>query len=323
MRKLFISFAALLLVSAWAASASLTRDQLPEGATWYVHINLESLRGFANGTLDIQAELDEAFEDIREDLHIDLSRELHAITVFGERLEPKNGTLVAHGDFSINTQRSLLDKFHLGRVGQVVNHRGADIYQFRFTEEVVKQIAEDHGKYIDADDIDIDMDDEGPFFSSFVDNRALVLSRSQEQVERFIDSNGRLGANLRNDTVVLAVIDARSAMVQGGVDIDGAGIGDLADTPMLNQVDQIAFLLADQNGDAAINVEMITRDEQTARQIRDVVGGLIALKSMMAEEEPQLAELMRDVRVDSNGSKVELSLLISSQTLSDLADDHY
>ena len=86
-------FSTLLIAGLTAAvhaqAASLDNSTLPGGSNWYIHVNLDLIRNSEVGQQLMQGTMDEALEDIRNELGIDLRDEIQGVTVFGGRSEER------------------------------------------------------------------------------------------------------------------------------------------------------------------------------------------------------------------------------------------
>jgi hypothetical protein len=69
------------------------------------------------------------------------------------------------------------------------------------------------------------------------------------------------------------------------------------------------------NGGLLGDIRMQTRDEESAKQFRDVVQGVIALGRLQANEHPELETLLRSIQLSGSGNTVALSFELPAETI--------
>ena len=84
------------LVCVSAQAADLSNSDIPTGSNWYVHVNLELIQNSEVGRRLMLETVDEALDDIQEELNVDIRDEIQGITVFGGSL-PRRGDLENDG----------------------------------------------------------------------------------------------------------------------------------------------------------------------------------------------------------------------------------
>ena len=113
-KMLFISTLLLTgIVCAIAQAASLSRSDIPAGSNWYVHVNLDLIQNSEVGRKLMLATVDEALDDIQEELNVDIRKEIQGVTVFGAKLPvdgnpEKEAAVILHGNVSAETREALL-----------------------------------------------------------------------------------------------------------------------------------------------------------------------------------------------------------------------
>ena len=137
-------FSALLLtglVCVMAQAASLSDSDIPSGSNWYVHINLELIQSSDVGRKLMLGKVDEALDDIQEELNVDIRDEIQGITVFGGILpvggNPKNdGAVILHGALSMEIQDALLS---------ALEQKGAEVSVLESAGLTYYRISDDDG----------------------------------------------------------------------------------------------------------------------------------------------------------------------------------
>jgi hypothetical protein len=69
------------------------------------------------------------------------------------------------------------------------------------------------------------------------------------------------------------------------------------------------------NGGLLGDIRMQTRDEESAKQFRDVVQGVIALGKLQASEHPELETLLRSIQLSGSGTTVAVSFELPAETI--------
>jgi hypothetical protein len=69
------------------------------------------------------------------------------------------------------------------------------------------------------------------------------------------------------------------------------------------------------NGGLLGDIRMQTRDEESAKQFRDVIQGVIALGNLQANEHPELRTLLRSIQLGGSGTDVAVSFELPTETL--------
>ena len=307
MRKTFLIFLAAICFVPVAARADLNVADLPDGSTWYVHIDLEQMRS-AGASQRLYAWLDdEVFEEVRDEAGIDLDREINQITAYSAA--ESSPVIVLEGPVSqrsIDRLMDLADDEH-------------DIRRFK-TQGMEFFYIDDDGKGFDNGNIDIDGMDEGAYFS-FALRDKIIVTPSREQMEALLINNGRVPGS-RSHSDALFVLSAERNLVQAGANAERFSSGrDDWDSKLLRNTRQVALLVADSDGRIAIDARLQATEPDMANSLANIARGLIGLASFSDDMEPQVAELLRSTRIDVTDDVLKVSVAVDPDAFVKILED--
>ncbi len=159
------------------------------------------------------------------------------------------------------------------------------------------------------------------FFSSQVSSELLILSFEANEVKNWID-NKYSTFELKNSGMVSVLVNIESAMAHMGADLKSHPKG--KDVPfrsaMLNKVNQFSASVFDSGDDMSIDAALSTADAATAKQLEQVINGLIAMNALsgLDQKSPALASLFGSLKISNHGSDLLLSASLPYQLLHDL-----
>jgi hypothetical protein len=164
---------------------------------------------------------------------------------------------------------------------------------------------------------------------AFLDDDSLVFG-SQAAVEKTIASRVNGDAGLRGNTALTALLESvkpgstfwavgdQSVLDRLPREIPGAGGPGGISVPPLKSVvvtgDLDPVLAVDVTGEAA--------DETAAKNLADVVRGMVALASLQAGQKPELKELASAISVSTEASKVRITGRFEYEALDALRQQH-
>jgi len=268
--------------------AGITAAELPASTRWYLHADLAEMRSSEVGRQLYGWLEDEFFDDLRNDLGIDLGGETDRVTLFSEGDE--DAVLAVRGRFSEETREKVLTLAR--REAEVEELRADDVTYYRLGG---------------LDDAEFD-----GYFSFAVDGLLLFTSEAAT-MERLLGDGGRIEER-RNEAGTLLVLTADRDLMQAGIRADGKDDGSW-ESSVLKHTREAAFVIADQDGLAAIDARIVANDPAMAMAVGGIVGGLIGLQAMAAEEEPALAELLSKTDVTVREGTVGISALVEPALL--------
>ena len=290
-----------LVLAAAPAAAAIDDATLPPDTAWYVHVDLDTMRGTAVGK-QIYAWLDEeVLDEIREDTGFDADSELDAVTAFSD--DAGIGTLILEGDITQASRDKLLAALEMGADLATGSAGGRDYFEIR---------------NVDIDDGDLAIEGE-TLFLSFARRNAVVVSTTLDGMQRAIDAKPR-----RNRGNALLVLAADKSLMQAGVDTvalgDRRGPGSW-NSGLLREAREVAFVLADRGGDADIAVRVTANDPRTTDSLAAIVRGLVGLQALADDQDPNVTTLLSSLQIDTDSAGMTLALRVAPDVLRAVLDN--
>jgi hypothetical protein len=285
-------------------------DDLPSTSTWYFHADFEEMRS-SEGGMGLWVWLDdEVFDDVREDVGIDLSEEADHITAYST---PESGVVfVLEGNLKQETKDKALVAAATAKRFDTLKHNGKTFY------------------YIEGDDdgfnggnVSIDGVDNQGYFSFAIKNK-LVAASNLEQMKVLLDNGGKIKGSKSHDGA-LFVLTAEKSLIQAGMDTDGFSDDDDEEggfkSNIMRNTKQAALMIADVAGMIAIEAQLITEEPEMADSMASIVRGLIALGMFSDDMEPEVAEFLRSTRVEVDDKVLKVSVTLSPEVLTSALDE--
>ncbi|MEL7186873.1 MAG: hypothetical protein AAFN50_10650, partial [Pseudomonadota bacterium] len=258
MKFLTVLFATGLLAMTGCAHA---QADIPSGADWYLHVDLERMRSESPGQPIYAWLRDEVFDDIREDANFDIDREVNSLTAFS--VAGAGPVVVVDGDFSQET-KDIVMTFIAG---------GGDIQPLKSSGRQYYRVGNPGGDVeFERSDIDgtIDSLEEGGYVSTAVDGKLLVTA-SEDQMKALLASKGRIAGTRGNKNAIL-VLTAEKTILRAGMNsaIIDAGDGDDWDSNILRNTEQIAFLVAVMADKLAVEAQLVATEPAMAESLASI-----------------------------------------------------
>ena len=303
MRK-FLAFLLIMLIPV-GASAGIEPGDLPADSTWYLHIDFAQMRDSEAGN-GIYEWLDEEVNaEIVDEIGINLYGETDTLTAYSA------GTgfvMVMEGGYSQDTRDKLLALAATAEEFDMIQSRDGNYYY-------VAGELEGHDP-----DIEIDgMDDPG-YMSFAIDNK-IIMTGTEEQMQELLDNRGRItGQGSHEDA--LFVLTAERSFVQAGVDAEGMEVdGDGFDSNIAQNTREVAVMIAEMAGKIAVEAQIVTTEAEVADSMASIVRGLIALQIFSEDMDPEVAEVLRNTRVDVDGNNLKISVALSPEAIMAALDE--
>jgi hypothetical protein len=287
-------FSLLLVLLPGLLFAGIAPAELPASTRWYLHADLVEMRESEVGRKLYGWLEKEVFSELREGLDLDLDKEIDRITLFSQGEE--DAVLAIRGRFSKSTREKILA---LAERKARVDEKEADgrtYYRFR-----------------EIDDVELD-----GYFSFAVDG-LLLLTSDTAAMERLLANGGRV-AEREAAGGTLLVLTADRDLMQAGLRADAAK-GDSWESQILKHTREAALLIADRDGLAAIEARVVADDPAMAVSLAGIVGGLIGLQAMAAEEKPAIAELLGKTKVTVNEGILAVTALVEPELIARLVSE--
>jgi hypothetical protein len=305
LRQVFLIVAVLALPA--AAAAQVTPATLPGETDWYLHADLDELRNTSSGKHIYQWLEGEVFTDIRDDLGIDLGKEVSSLTAFSDA---SLGTvIVVDGAIAESTRDRLLALAAADSRLQTLEHDGKTYYHA------------ERSKGRSGNDRSFDDLEKSAYFSFDVGNKLLIAS-DPNQIKALLESGGRMAGN-QDHRGALLVLTADKSFLQAG-----ARTAKFADddeeswnSNILRNTELVALLVSDTDGLIAVEAQLVSHEPTMAQSLAGIINGLISLQSLNPDLDPQVLSLIQNTRVNVKDKILSINAVINPQMVVDLLND--
>jgi hypothetical protein len=305
-----LSLASLGLIS----SLAIASDSKP--ANWYVNIDVQQ---FQNSELSKHINIDdgEEVDVLSKILGQSVADKTKSITLYGSGDPDKGATAVAQGDYD-GRYNAIVENFQaLGLTNKATSKYGV-IYHGKLSKEEFE-------KRFKQDEIDIELDsknesEEKPqiTYASVKDNRYIVVSKSQAEVEAWLAGSQTWPSNA-NGAMFEVVVDVQQALLHGGVNLNA--VNDIEfESISAKQIKQVSVQYSETNQIVDVEVGLESHTVQTANQVAAVIRGLVALQSL-ASDNKDLKQLASSLQVNQTGEKITLRLSGTAENFKNVLKD--
>jgi hypothetical protein len=299
MRKLTVILLATLLALPNLVLAKFSAADLPAASTWYFHVDFKEMRKSEAGAAIYEWLDAEVFAEIRDEIGVDFDQELDQITAYaGEGSAP---AIMLYGPISQDTKDKLLAAAAAAGKGDFQQAKAAGKLYY----SVGKFDDDDAGRKSDFEAF------EDQVHFSFALKDRIILTPSAGQMQELLASNGRVaGSKAAEDA--LFVLTAESTLMQAGANAKALGDNGNWDSNMLQNTKQLALLIADSGGMIAVDAQLEATEPEMADSLASIARGLVSLASFSEDVEPEIAAMLRGVKIDVKDSWLKLSMAIDA-----------
>lgn len=283
MKVLAVVVAVLFSLTARVQAGPLDLRQVPAGAQWVAHVDVDTMRGpdvfvkAFEAVTERWSEVDDGLRTLRDEFGLDLAKGLHSVTLYGNQFGKPTGVLIAN----VDVDRAALE-------GQMKTASGYTSQQ--------------HGSHT----LHSWADEHGPMTGVFYSPKILVFGRAEADVSAALDVlDGKSPALAGKDSPLAAKVPAGAMFV-------GRAIG-LADadlpwkSPLLKQSEAVATALTVSDDAVSCEVRLVAKEAEAAPQLKDVIHGAIAMITLQFGPDPGLTDLVKAVKVDVAGKTVTVA----------------
>ena len=302
MRKLRYLVICLLVVGLPSTLfAGIGPGDLPDTSRWYFHADFEEMRSSEAGRHLYGWLQEEVFDDIRDEVGVDLDNEADTLTAFATAEE--GAVVVIDGKISQQTKDKLL----------AMAAAGGKLNKFEAGGKAFYHVGETDGDDVDMS-IELDSFDDGAYFSFAIKNKLLVAA-NRERMESLLRDKGRIAASSPSGRGALFVLSAERNLMQAGARADDLRENGNWDSNILRNTEQAALLVADKAGKLAIEAQLVTTAKEMADSLASIVRGLISLQIFNDDMDPELAEFLQNAAVDVSDRTLKISVALDPETV--------
>ncbi len=277
----------LFLMATLALSINTQASPYDE-ANWYFSVDVEQVR---TKIVPLIPQHKEAHADFSINEH--LPHEVKQITAYGHSEAEDDLSLVLHGDFSqftlndfINNLMYLVESDKDINVGlfNTYKHNGQVVEEFRVSGDNKTK----------------------SFFSTKLSDETIVVSFDEAEVKNWA-ADSYSTYDLNNSGMVSLLVNIESAMAHMGADLKSNSRP--FNSAVFQKVTQFSASLYEAEQNLSIDAALSTADEATAKQLEQVINGLIAMNALsnMNDDKPVLAALMSGLSISNQGNDLLIS----------------
>lgn len=300
------------LTASFVASAGIA--EVPESANWYFHMDLKRMKS-DKASKGVYGWLkDEVFNEVKEDVGVDLDRELDSVTSFSVN---GDGVVLFDGNMSQETRDKVMTFVASGGDIEALKSSGKSYYHFGGDKAIEDDKSYRSGKI----QFGLESLGEESWVSMDLKNK-LIITATEGQMKTLLKNNGKVAGDRRHNGA-LVILTAEKAIVQAGMNTDALDDDGGSDwnSNILRNTKEAAFLIAAAGDKLAIEAKLITKQDEMAESLASVVRGLISLAAFNDDMEPEMVALLRGTKVKTQGNNLSVSLAVDADLLVETLSD--
>ncbi|MEX0716715.1 MAG: hypothetical protein WD066_09015 [Planctomycetaceae bacterium] len=317
--KLPLSAAAIALTLACAThgpssaeAAAFDPAHVSAEAKWVLHYDVDASRETAYGKKFHEEHV--ATEQGREKLNwvkdrygIDLERDLHGFTAYGNDYEPHSGTLLMHS------------KFDAAKIEAVVKEE-PDHRTSRHGNHTIHTWTAKLGRP-GAGQADDDAEAKGrPLSAALVANRVVVIAAGEQSVKAALDVLDGKAPTLRGKESPLVFEVSPGTFFQGAA----FSLTDLKQRPrpfpVLQESNSARMTFGERDGRTSFAFRLDAGDAQRASQVATMGEGFQAMIQLHAEARPELKPIAEGLSIQQADGVVETTWTVATDAVLKLAE---
>lgn len=277
-----------LALASLAYAEPLDTKQVAADVRWFVHIDVDAIKAGqipqTVGSLVLNSPASgRELKRLAEVAGLNLPEDLHGITIYGRRYAEPATVVIVYA--KVDQQR--LTAFLQQKPGYHTDSYGK--------HELIVW-TEMRGRK-----------DEHTVTGCFYRAGMIVFGRDAAEVKRALDVLDGTSPSLPNDDPLLAAETPRGTMIQArGVDLYDVELP--FKSPLVRKSKSFRVALGEHNGEAFAVARATTESVETAKQLRAVVEGLLAMAELQFESDEQISQLLEAVKISSEGKSVTVEL---------------
>lgn len=277
---------ALLCLFALTAvrGAGLNPDQIPAGARWVAHVDVDALRETTGGkrllALVNQGMPANQINAVKALTGVDLRTDLHGITACGKSDKPSEAALVVHGTFDAERLITILKANGTYKSDTLV---GNQMVHSWLEEKKPGQPRQ---------------------YAAFVGDR-VVISGGAEALKAVV--GGLRGEGVIADGEALSLDAFKGAVFAAAANLEGLAERD-PKAAMLKKARSAMVSLGEAEGNLVGMLQVLTEDDASAAQLGAMANGMMAFAQINQDADPNLKRLVQGLTPILDGRKVGMRL---------------
>jgi hypothetical protein len=284
--KRLLACAAVALI--WGAGGVCRAGSLDPGtvaadAKWFVHLDFDALHEskvaqHAREELLKRPRVKEILAKVQEATGMDLEKDLHGLTAYGNGFKPRSGVVIAYAHFDRDKVVALMKTRP-----DFKSTSDDDLELYSWTE----------GNGERKHDVVVAFPKK---------DRVAVIAGSAEQVKRA--TAVLRGGGLTSSSPVVG--DAPQGTI---LRVAVAGLGD-AELPvkidMLKKIDRISLAFGENDGTNFNHIRVNTTDDDTAKQLKSIAEGIKSMIDLRLDNEPELKRTIDATKIEQTDRTVSI-----------------
>lgn len=286
MKKIIVVLLVLMFIFVLPTATragSLQTSMIPENTRWLLHLDMQkfSATEVCKALLGANGKFSQANQQISEKLGIDLLKDIYGITIFGAEKGKENAVVCCAGKLNKSYILSLLTKAN--------NHKEIPF-----------------GKYTIHNWKDSQ-------FGVFANDNLLLAAKSEDALKDALDVLARKKKDI-GGTKLMTYLKEVPGDVFFEIVVDNISslVGEHKPA-ILQKTGMALFLALEKNDNLKLKLKMTTDTVDTAKNIEQIVRGLIAMAKLHQEEKAGTAEkprwqILENLQIQVNGNILEMEL---------------
>ena len=295
MKKTLFTLLGLTLAMTAGQAAKVDKINISKDAKFVAHLDLDAFRASKIGTTILekvrQEEGKEKLDALVEIIGFDPMTAIQSATLSGNG-EEDNGILV-------------------------VRHKAASTKLLAFMKLDEHYRKTEHGKHEIHGAGDRGDGERG--YVSFVSDTIAVLAPSREQAAKAIDLvNGKGAAKKLPPSLASIGKDTKNAFLIAYADV--SAISNIDDENIKQMAKEASLVLGESDGKLILSLSVDAYDADTAEQMEAMVNGLIGFARLGQEENPEIKDILKGLKVTRNEVTVSIHFAIGVDKFFELID---
>ncbi len=281
-------------------------SDIPGDVDWYLHADLEAMRSAPSGHGLYRWLSDEAFDDVKQEIGIDIGAEVDTVTAFAD--QERGAVLLVEGPISQETRDKLLALATLKAKLDTGTYDGKTLYHLQRDAE------RQRGKR------SLEAFEDSAWFTFDIEDKLIVTS-TRAQLEALLDAGGRI-AGAASHAGSLFVLTADKEFVQAGARTAefASDDGDW-NSNILRNTEKVALLVSDRDGLVAVAAQLVSRDPAIARSLGGIINGLVGLQAFNEEIDPEVRTIIQNTKIEVMANVLSIDMVFDPEIVARLLDE--
>jgi hypothetical protein len=294
MKKLCTMFLATMLTASASMAGPLARNQVSASADWVVHVNHEQFNQSQFGQL-IRAELaalglEQKLQSFAQVFSFHPLDDVRDVTIYGSGPDEQKAVVIIDGKFDLEKLVSLAK---LNPEYQAIEHGNVVLHRWLHTE---KKMGREVNKLM---------------YGFGFEGRYVVIGSGFESIKQAADVFNGSSPSAAGDVSGLPsqpALNAGGAFLQAAANNVAQSAAQHGKAAVLRQTDQLGLAIGEVNGQFYIDLAVTAKSAEAAQAMNKILDGVLAVAVLAGEEQPELANLAKCVRLSCDGNAVRVRL---------------